>query len=79
MPKDRTDYIMNELECLAAIEAFKTTTSLPEWLSQYKELYRDITISPAGLPEIIDSHFGGETFEGIQKFGWLFKTVRTVF
>lgn len=79
MPKVQTDYLMTELECLAAIEAFKKTTSVPEWVTQHKELYRDITISPEGLPEIIDSHFGGETYEGIQKFGWLFKTVRSVF
>jgi hypothetical protein len=79
MPKDQTDYLMTELECLAAIEAFKTTTTVPEWLTKYKELYRNITISPAGFPEIVDCHFGGETFEGIQKFGNLYQCISSLF
>lgn len=78
MPKDHTDYLMTELDCLAAIEQFKETTSVPGWLSRYKDLYRDITISPAGLPEIIDSHLGGETFEGIQKFGNLYQNISSL-
>lgn len=69
MPKDHTDYLMTELDCLAAIEQFKETTSVPGWLNQNKILYQGITISPDGLPEIIDSPMGGETFEGIQKLG----------
>ena len=79
MPKDHTDYLMTELDCLTAIERFKTTTSIPGWLDQYQKLYRDITIAPAGLPEIIDCHLEGKTFEGILKFGGLYETIKSVF
>ena len=79
MPKHQTDYLITELECLEAIEAFKKTTSVPDWLINYKQLYTDITIAPEGLPEIIDANFGGVSFEGIKKFGWLYQTVRSVF
>jgi hypothetical protein len=75
---DKTDYLQPELECLEAIEDFKITTSVPAWVDKYSELYRSITIAPSGLPEIIDSHFGGETFEGISQFGHLYHTVRSI-
>jgi hypothetical protein len=75
----RNDYLIAERHCLDAIEAFKTTTSVPGWLDTHIDLYKKITIAPAGLPAIVDSHMGGETFEGIQKFGWLYKTVQSVF
>jgi hypothetical protein len=79
MPKDHTDYLMTEIECLEAIEAFKKTTSVPDWLLNYKQLYTGITIAPEGLPEIIDANFESESFEGIKKFGWLYKTVCSIF
>jgi hypothetical protein len=79
MPKDQIDYLMTEVECLAAIVAFKETKSVPDWLFTYKELYRIISIKPEGLPEVIDMHFGGEEFLGIQKFGNLYKVVRSIF
>ena len=75
----RNDYLIAQSHCLDAIEDFRFTTSVKEWLDQHADLYKSVTIAPAGLPAIVDSHFGGESFEGIKKFGSLYETVSSYF
>ena len=76
---DQFDYMQAENECLAAIDTFKTTNSVKEWLKINDSLFNQILIQPKDLPAIIDCHFNGERYEGIRKFGNLYKTVRGVF
>ncbi|MFN4892337.1 MAG: hypothetical protein ACK5G0_01065 [Bacteroidota bacterium] len=75
----RNEYLIAQRHCLDAIEDFRSTTSVKEWLHRHTVLYNKVAIAPAGLPAIVDSHFGGEKFEEIQKFGYLYQTVKSVF
>jgi hypothetical protein len=76
---DQFDYMQTENECLAAIDAFKTTNSVKEWLKINESLFNQILIQPKDMPAIIDCHFGGQRYEGIKKFGHLYETVKGVF
>jgi hypothetical protein len=75
----RNDYLIAQQHCLDSIDDFRSTTSVKEWLNRHTDLYKKVTIAPAGLPAIVDSHFEAEYFEGIQKFGHLYNTVKTIF
>jgi len=79
MNRNMSDYLNAENECLTAIDHFKTTSSVKKWLEHNESLYSQIIIKPKGLPAIIDCHFGGQRYEGIQKFGHLYETVKGVF
>lgn len=76
---DRVDYLQVDSECMSAINDLKCTTSVDEWVKRYEPLYNQVIIKPKGLPAIIDSHFGGESFDGIQKFGRLYETIKGIF
>jgi len=65
--------------CETAIEEFKTLTSVTDWLYKYSELFDSISVKPEGLPSIILSHLGDETFENIQRFGRLFEIVHSLY
>ena len=75
----RNDYLIAQEYCFYVIEDFRSATSVKKWLDQHTELYTKVTIAPTGIPVIVDSHFGGDSFEGIQKFGNLYKVVRSIF
>jgi hypothetical protein len=73
------DYQIKEAMCETAIEEFKTLTSVTDWLYKYSELFDSISVKPEGLPSIILSHLGDETFENIQRFGRLFEIVHSLY
>lgn len=77
--KERLDYLIKDNHCEKAIEDFKVLSSVPAWLEQYAGLYDSIGIQPKGLPRITDAHFDGESFENIQRFSHLYKTVSQLF
>jgi hypothetical protein len=79
MNRSRSDYLQVETECISAINDLKSTNSVDDWVRRYEPLYHQIIIKPKGLPAIIDSHFGGESFDGIQKFGRLYETIKGIF
>jgi hypothetical protein len=64
MNRNRSDYLNAENECLTAIDHFKITSSVKEWLELNESLYSQIIIKPNGLPAIIDCHFDGQRYEG---------------
>jgi hypothetical protein len=70
---------MKDVECESAIDNFKVTTSIPEWLVIYRDLYQSLLYGPDDLPKVVDMHFDGECFEGIRRFSLLYKTVLGVF
>lgn len=75
----RADLLIKDNFCRQAIDKFKNTSSVPEWLSVNSELFDSITIGPPGLPKIISFHFEDEVFEGIRKFGQLYGLVASLF
>lgn len=77
--ENRSDYLMKDNLCEKAIEDFKQSSFVLDWLNQYAELYNSVTIKPEGLPRITLSHFDGENFENIQKFAKLYKSVLSEF
>lgn len=76
---ERIDYLIKDNHCEKAIEDFKMLSSVPDWLSQYLNLYDSISIKPKGLPRITSSHFEGETFENIHLFSLLYSLVSSLF
>ena len=77
--KERIDYLIKDSQCEEAIEDFKRLESVPLWLEQYSELFKSVSIKPDGLPRITSFNSDGESFENIQKFGHLYKTVNSLF
>ena len=75
----RLDYQIKEAMCETAIEEFKTLTSVTDWLYKYSELFDSISVKPEGLPRIILSHLGDETFANTQRFARLFETVDSLY
>lgn len=75
----RIDYIIKDNQCEKAIKEFKTLTSVPDWLTQYSDLYDSVSIKPEGLPRITSCNFNGELFENIQKFAHLYNVVKSLF
>ena len=53
--------------------------SVPDWLTQYSDLYDSLSIKPEGLPRITSSHFEGESFQNIQLFAHLYDLVNSLF
>jgi hypothetical protein len=50
--KERIDYLIKDNHCEKAIEDFKLLESVPDWLTQYSDLYDSVSIKPEGLPRI---------------------------
>lgn len=75
----KIDYLTKDTLCELAIEDFKELTSVPEWLSEYAELYNRVTYGSENRPRIADCHLGDETFENIQQFAHLYKAVNSLF
>ena len=76
---ERLEYLIKDNECEEAIDEFKKLHSVPDWLSQYSELYYSITLQPEGRPRIVSCNYGGETFENIRLFGRLYDLVNSLF
>lgn len=76
---NQVDYLIRDMQCMLAIEAFKTLNSVPAWLEAHQTLYDSIQIRPKGLPPLTDATFGGDTYENIEKFSYLYQTVRKLF
>jgi len=76
---DQLRYAIRDNLCAKAIEEFKETSSVAEWLQENRSLFDSISYQPPGLPRILDSSMGGRIFENIQKFGRLYMAVDTVF
>ncbi len=47
--ENRSDYLMKDNLCEKAIEDFKQSSFVLDWLNQYAELYNSVTIKPEGL------------------------------
>lgn len=75
----RIDFIIKDNLCVKAIDDFKILTSVPEWLTQYSDLFDSVSIEPEGLPRITLFHFDGEPFENIRKFAHLYSVVEPLF
>jgi hypothetical protein len=75
--KDQLRYAIRDNLCAKAIEEFKDTSSVPEWLQENRSLFDSISYQPPGLPRILDASIGGRIFENIQKFGRLYMAVDT--
>jgi hypothetical protein len=75
----RIDYLIKDCHCEKAIDDFKILTSVPDWLTQYSDLYDSVSITPEGLPRITSSHFDSECFENIRKFSQLYEMVNSLY
>jgi len=75
----RLEYQIKDALCEKALEEFKTLTSVPDWLYKHSDLFDAISVKPEGLPRIILSHLGDETFENIQRFARLFEIVDSLY
>lgn len=76
---DLINYVIKDAICSEAIETFKQTSLISEWVSQQRELYYSIVYGPEGLPKLIDCHFEGKRFENIQRFGRLYEMIQSLF
>lgn len=77
--KQKSDYILLDKHCKAAVDEFKVTSSVTGWMSRYAELFNIVNIQPAGLPMITDAYFDDEQFDNIILFSDLYNTLLTVF
>jgi hypothetical protein len=68
-----TNYFVKDNLCAKAIEEFKESSSVREWLQVNRSLYLSVTYQPPGLPRIIDCNIGDERFENIRMFGDLYE------
>jgi hypothetical protein len=76
---ERNNYINRDNLCAKAIENFKETSSVSNWLVLYAELFNSVSIKPEGLPRITAYHFQGEAFENIKKFARLYDEVNSLY
>jgi hypothetical protein len=77
--RNRIDYLIQDHTCYDAIQAFKQTSSILGWIHEFEELYLSVTYAPEGLPRITDCNFEDEHFSSIEKFGFLYKVISSLF
>ena len=77
--KKQIDYLKKEICCLKAIEDFEIHNSVPDWLYNNKELFDSIQYGPDSYTKITSSNCGGKSYENIQSFSNLYKTVSSLF
>ena len=68
-----TKYFVKDNLCAKAIDEFKETSSVREWLQKNRSHYLSVTYQPPGLPRIIDCNIGEERFENIRRFSDLYE------
>jgi hypothetical protein len=76
---ERIDYLIKDNHCEKAIEDLKILESVPDWLTQYSDLYDSLSIKPEGLPRITSFNSEGESFENIRKFSQLYEMVNSLY
>ena len=76
---DKLLYDVKDNLCAMAVEAFKKTSSVPDWLRENHSLFLSVTYQPPGFPRVVDFNLGEESFENIQRFGRLYETVVGIF
>ncbi len=72
-------YTIKDTLCAKAVEEFKSTSSVREWLQENCLLYDSVTYQPPGLPRIMACNLGEQSFENIRKFGMLYDMVDSLF
>jgi hypothetical protein len=80
--EEEDDHLLYKLKdnfCASAIEDFKETSSVPEWLRENRSLFLSVTCQPPGFPRVVDCNLGEESFENIRRFGRLYETVDGIF
>jgi hypothetical protein len=75
---DLLRYTVKDNLCAKAIEEFKKTTSVSEWLQENRSLYHSVSYQPPGLPRIMAFNLRGTRFENIQNFGELYGRLDTL-
>lgn len=70
--KDENAYIIANHLCEEALEEEPTNTNRDKWISEYKDLYRSISIAPKMLPSIANYKFNGVKYLQIYDFHKLY-------
>jgi hypothetical protein len=65
-------YRIKDNLCGKAVEEFKETSSVSEWLDENRSLYDSVTYQPLGHPRVLACNLGGRRFENIRIFGKLY-------
>ena len=76
---DKLLFSVKDNLCAKAVEAFKETSSVPDWLRENRSLFLSVTYQPPGFPRVVDCNLEDESFENIRRFGRLYDTVDGVF
>ncbi len=76
---DLLHYTIKDNLCAKAVEEFKETSSVREWLDENRSLYHSVSYKPPGLPRVLACNIGGRRFENIRMFGGLYELVEGMF
>ena len=76
---DLLRYTIKDNLCAKAIEEFKVTSSVSEWLKENRPLYNSVSYQPPGLPRVLACNIGGLRFENIRMFGELYEKANSLF
>ena len=73
--KNEFDYLSTNENCKKALKELMFDANKVKWLRKYKGLFKKVSISPKGLPEIVNCNLNGITYCFIIEFHQEYKIV----
>jgi hypothetical protein len=62
------DYFVADENCKEALKELMIEENKIKWLSKYEKLFKKVSISPLGLPNIANANFNGVNYHFIGEF-----------
>ena len=69
------DYLVADENCKEALKELMIEENKIKWLSKYEKLFKKVSISPLGLPNIANANFNGVNYHFIGEFHMVYQRV----
>jgi len=73
--ENEMDYLVADENCKEALKELMIEENKIKWLSKYEKLFKKVSISPLGLPNIANANFDGVNYPFIGKFHRVYQRV----
>lgn len=69
------DYLVADENCKEALKELMIDANKVKWLRKYEKLFKKVSISPLGLPNIANANFDGVNYPFIGEFHRVYQLV----
>jgi hypothetical protein len=73
--ENEMDFLVADENCKEALKELMIEENNIKWLSKYEKLFKKVSISPLGLPNIANANFDGVNYPFIGEFHRVYQLV----